>query len=73
MKDGHRAPAQIKPREGFDWDRVTWGKPDDLVSDACSYCGADIPEEAVPLILSTDDGHAARFCEGCMRKWWGMR
>jgi hypothetical protein len=70
---GRRAPAKIKPAEGFDWDRVTWGKPDEMPSEFCSYCSTEIPEDSVPLTLFTDDGHAARFCDNCQRRWWGMR
>lgn len=69
----NRQPQSIKPREGFDWDLVTWGQPDEPASDNCSYCGRVIPEESVPLMLFSDDGHCARFCDGCQRKWWGMR
>lgn len=62
---------KLKPRDGFDWDRVTWGRPDSVPTAICSYCSGGLP--AVPLILMRDDGHAARFCDRCARKWWGMR
>jgi hypothetical protein len=63
----------LQPKEGFDWSKVTWGRPDSVVTVLCSYCSASLPEDSVPLILWKDDGHAARFCEACMVKWWGMR
>ena len=63
----------IKPRPRFDWKRVNWGAPDEPQSDDCSYCGAPIPEEDVPLRLWNDDGWAAVFCEPCMRQWWGFQ
>ncbi len=62
----------IEPKPGFDWSKVQWGAPDDVVSDDCSYCGAAIPDEAVPLRLWNQDGWAAVFCDGCMATWWGM-
>jgi hypothetical protein len=35
------------------------------VSDECSYCGAVILEDDVPLRLFTLEGHAAVFCRQC--------
>ena len=62
----------LQPKPGFDWNHVTWGKPNSVRSALCSYCSAGIGEDDVPLILWKDDGHAAQFCDACMAKWWGM-
>lgn len=62
----------IEPRPGFDWDRVTWGRPDSVVSVLCSYCSASIGEDEIPLRVWTSDGHAAQFCEACQERWWGL-
>ena len=62
----------LGPKPGFDWTRVRWSGPYAHVDDTCSYCGAAIPEEHVPLRLWDDDSNAAVFCYGCMREWWGM-
>jgi hypothetical protein len=62
----------MQPRKGFDWNHVSWGKPDSPRSALCSYCSAAIGEDDVPLIMWSNNGHAAQFCDDCMRKWWGM-
>lgn len=64
--------VELKPKPGFDWKRVTWGRPDSVPSVLCSYCSASIGEHEVPLILSNSKGWTVRFCEKCMRDWWGM-
>jgi hypothetical protein len=63
---------ELKPKGGFDWSKVTWGRPDSPVSVLCSYCSASIGEDAVPLIMWTPEHYAAQFCEKCQRKWFGM-
>jgi hypothetical protein len=62
----------LQPNPGFDWSKVTWGRPDSPRSALCSYCSAVIPEDSVPLIMWQADGHAAQFCDECQIKWWGM-
>lgn len=62
----------IEPKAGFDWEQVAWGAPNEPQSDHCSYCGAMIPEEDVPLRLWSQLGWAAVFCLPCMRTWWGF-
>jgi hypothetical protein len=42
------------------------------MSALCSYCSAAIGKDEVPLIMWKNDGHAAQFCDDCMRKWWGL-
>ena len=64
--------ATLRPKPGFDWGRVTWGRPDSQVSALCSYCSAGIGEDDVPLRMWADDGRAAQFCDACQEKWWGM-
>ena len=67
------AAATIRPIEGFDWTKLTWGRPDSPPSVLCSYCSAVIPEDSVPLILSNDEGWTVRFCEKCQETFWGLR
>jgi hypothetical protein len=60
--------AALQPKAGFDWTRVTWGRPDSPPTVLCSYCSAALPEgddAPIPLMLFTGDGHAARFCPRC--------
>jgi hypothetical protein len=64
--------VQLKPKEGFDWAKVTWGRPDSVPTVLCSYCSASLPEDDVPLIMWKGDGHAAQFCETCQKRWWGL-
>jgi ribosomal protein L24E len=66
--------ANLSPLPGFDWKRVTWGRPDSPRSALCSYCSAVISDGdgEVPLIMWKNDGHAAQFCDVCQRKWWGL-
>jgi hypothetical protein len=67
------ANAPLQPRPGFDWWRVKWGGPDDLVSEVCSYCGELLDDDGVPLRLwSEDSGLSAVFCDACMSTWWGL-
>jgi hypothetical protein len=63
----------VQPRPGFDWSRVTWGRPDSVVSAVCSYCSASISEGDMPLRLWQADGHAAQFCDRCQRRWFGLQ
>lgn len=62
----------LEPREGFDWSRVRWSGPLAPVDETCSYCGAAIPDETVPLRLWNAIGFAAVFCDACMREHWGF-
>jgi hypothetical protein len=69
--------AELQPKDGFDWDKVTWGRPDSPPSVLCSYCSAVLPEDDgewadPPLMMWKADGHAAQFCADCQWKWWGM-
>ena len=56
----------LKPKASFDWERITWGRPDSRPSVLCSYCSATIGEDEVPLIMWNQGDYAARFCERCM-------
>jgi hypothetical protein len=62
----------LDPKPGFDWTKVRWTGPYALVDDTCSYCGAAIPEEHVPLRMWNEGSWAAVFCYACMQTWWGM-
>jgi hypothetical protein len=65
--------SELKPKEGFDWSRITWGRPDSPPSVLCSYCSASIGEDDVPLIMSSREGWTARFCDACQKRWWGFQ
>lgn len=71
MKAARKA-LQLEPKLGFQWSKVTWGRPDSPVSALCSYCSAVIPEDAIPLRVWKGDGHAAQFCDSCQRLYWGL-
>jgi hypothetical protein len=64
--------GMLKPKPDFDWSKLTWGRPDSPPSVLCSCCSASIGEDDVPLILSNADGWTVRFCEQCMKRWWGF-
>jgi hypothetical protein len=64
---------KLEPKPGFDWAKVTWGRPDSPPSVLCSYCSGSLNENDVPLMMFTKDGYAAKFCPACQSKWWGMR
>lgn len=66
------AGTSFKPRDGFDWQHLTWGRPDSPVSALCSYCSAGIGEGDVPLRMWREDGSAVQFCRACMVRWWGF-
>jgi hypothetical protein len=61
----------LAPKPGFDWNHVSWGKPDSPPTVICSYCSGGLPD--VPLMLWKDDGGCAQFCEKCATKWWGVQ
>lgn len=63
----------LSPKRGFDWSKVTWGRPDSPRSVLCSYCSAAIAEDDVPLIMWTSEGYAAQFCDACQATWFGMQ
>jgi hypothetical protein len=56
----------------FDWTAVSWGGPDEVVAEECSYCDAPLREDDLALIMFTDNGWCARFCEACQVKYWGF-
>jgi hypothetical protein len=63
----------LTPKPGFDWSRVRWDAGDAPQRDDCSYCGAAIPEEAVPLRMWRPRGDGCVFCDACAERWWGMK
>jgi hypothetical protein len=65
------SPA-LRPAPGFLWMAVSWGGPDEVVSDRCSYCSELISDDDVPLMLWTKAGWMAQFCDACQRRWWGL-
>jgi hypothetical protein len=64
--------VEIKPKPGFDWKKLTWGRPDSVPTALCSYCSAVLPEDDAPLIMSNAEGLTVRFCDKCMKDWWGL-
>ncbi len=63
----------IQPKPGFNWNLVTWSKPDSSIAPLCSYCFSGIGEDEVPLMMWHEGGHAAQFCKQCQAKWWGSQ
>lgn len=63
---------KLEPKKGFDWNHISWGRPDSVRSALCSYCSAGIGEDSIPLILFEAGGRTAQFCDACMSTWWGM-
>jgi len=59
---------RLVPAPGFRADKIKWGGPDDAVSNTCSYCGAPIPEDDVPIRMFSEHGHAAVFCNPCFEE-----
>jgi hypothetical protein len=64
--------ATIAPKPGFDWSRVRWDDADAPQRDECSYCGALIDDDAVPLRFWRPRGDGCVFCDACAERWWGM-
>lgn len=62
----------LAPKAGFDWGRVRWSE---IVESACSYCGARLREDEMPLRLfrKQPPNLGAAFCEACQREWWGIQ
>lgn len=63
----------LTPTGDFNWMAVSWGGPDEVPAETCSYCDAAMGEEEVPLILWNREGWAARFCTACQGRYWGLR
>jgi hypothetical protein len=64
---------KLQPLPGFDSTKIRWGGPDEPVSDTCSYCPNPISEDSVPLMMWTERGDCAVFCDDCMTRWFGMQ
>jgi hypothetical protein len=62
----------LTPGAEWDWSAVSWGAPDELPTETCSYCDQPLGEEEMPLILWNDDHWCAQFCEACQHKHWGF-
>jgi hypothetical protein len=62
----------LRPKAEFDPLLVCWGGPGQPRTDCCSYCSGGFRDNEVPLILGTEDGWVAEFCEGCQRRYWGF-
>ena len=60
---------KLEPKPGFNPAQLNWGGPDEVVSDACSYCDAAIPEDAVPLRMWREDGWAVVFAIASPASW----
>ena len=58
---------RMRFRDGFDWRRVTWGRPDSVPTAICSYCHGALPK--VPLMLWNEQGGAIQFCDACVEQW----
>lgn len=58
---------KLRFRDGFDWRRVTWGRPDSIPTAICSYCHGALPE--VPLMLWNEQGACIQFCDACVEQW----
>jgi hypothetical protein len=53
------------PADPFDWSRVRWDGPYQRQRDDCSYCGAAIDDDAVPLRMWNQQGASCVFCDRC--------
>lgn len=49
----------------FDWSRVRWDDAKAEQADDCSYCGAAIDDDAIPLRMWNQRGDCCVFCERC--------
>jgi len=57
----------LKFRDGFDWRRVAWSRPDSPTPSICSYCFGPLPD--VPLMLFREDNSALSLCDACVEEW----
>ncbi len=62
----------LGPKPGFDPSRVRWDDAEAPVRDDCSYCGALIPDDTVPLRMWNDRGDGCVFCDACAAQWFGL-
>jgi hypothetical protein len=61
---------RIDVRDGFPWWRLIWWRDHD--AELCSLCAARVPE--CPLTMFDEqEGMAAKFCDACAERWFGMR
>lgn len=56
-------------RPGFDPTLLSWGGPDEAVSETCSICEAPFAEDDVPLRMWREDGWSIALCDACVRRW----
>jgi hypothetical protein len=62
----------VAPKPGFDWSRVRWDDAEAPQRDDCSYCGALIADDAVPLRMWSKRSDGCVFCDVCAEKWFGL-
>jgi len=67
-----RREHTIEPLPGFDWSKVKWGGPNERISEHCSYCGEQLGLDDVPLMMWSEAGACAQFCDACMVRYWGF-
>jgi hypothetical protein len=65
--------VSLVPAPGFNWQLVRWDAWNAPQRDDCSYCGAEIPEDAVPLRMWDEPGNSCVFCDACAVRWWGLQ
>ncbi|MFZ1109889.1 MAG: hypothetical protein WAN43_16260 [Rhodomicrobium sp.] len=65
--------STLSPKPGFDWTRLTWGRPDSPPSALCSYCSAPLSGNEVTLVLWDDKARRADFCDACQNTWWRFK
>ena len=51
----------ISPLPGFNWMAVSWGGPNQVRTDKCSYCDTPLDDDEVPLILLRDAAGSPSF------------
>lgn len=49
----------------FDWSRVRWDDAQAPQRDDCSYCGAAIDDDTIPLRMWNQRGSSCVFCVHC--------
>jgi hypothetical protein len=47
---------------------LAWGRPDSPRRPLCAICHGALPE--VPVMMFTEDGWAANFCDKCFKRWF---
>jgi hypothetical protein len=59
----------LRFKRDFNFERLTWSRPDSHIIPFCSICFRHMPEEKVPMMMWNDEGACVQLCDECIERW----